>query len=501
MANSGDRHEFVVHAEVDAGGYSLRLLVSGDGMIASASLLRGLGEPRRPEPFEVTDLISRQGISAKLDPDAIEGLCTSYPDTVPPPTIVIAHGTPEIEVVDGRVDFLVAPDTGIAHYAVRADGTVDFHERSDYETVAENQAIGVFIPPRKGEAGRTVTGNDTPAPRAPTTVVIGKNLKKEEADGKLVALVPGRVLFIDGTISVEDEYLVRGDVGFSTGNIRSPGFVVVTGDVLDSFSIIGEKGVTIAGNIGASKLRSGGDIAVAGVSGKGKAKIECGGTLKAHFLDEASVECAGDVLVDTEIRDATVKTNNSVIVKNGVITGGSTFALKGIDVKAAGSPMGVPTILCAGVDFHTLGRRNILRMKMRNIDAEIAKVVMVIGPDRASPEAIAAMPPSIKMSLAIPIDRLNTLRTDRAALDTEEKALLAANVSNGNPLINVRLKLMEGTAITLGETTVRIDTEVKGPVSIVEDPVNGGLVLAPLQPLTTPAREIAERFAHSPRIP
>ena len=122
--------------------------------------------------------------------------------------------------------------------------------------------------------------------------------------------------------------------------------------MLDNFDITATKGLTVSGNIGVCTIVSDGDVTFCGMDGQDKGRIVCGGTLRAHFIHDAVVECAGDVVVDVEIHNSIIRTLGKIVVDKGAISGGSYIALGGIEARKLGSAASVHTALSAGVDYH-----------------------------------------------------------------------------------------------------------------------------------------------------
>jgi len=448
-----------------------------------------------PSPSDVMEALASRGIAFGVDEGAVAALCGSLPGGTPPEGIVIARGTPPIPGRESTVDLAVRFDTGVASYAVKADGSVDFHNRTDYDTVEEGQEIGVFHPAQGGTPGMTVTGREVPPPRQGNAdVALGRGVRLDPADGKIYAAAAGRVVFVKNIVSVEEEYIVKGDVDFEVGNIHIPGYVVIGGDVLDNFSVTGGKGIKVGGTVGAASLQSEGDITLAGASGKVKGKIACGGTLRAGFLSEVDVECGGNVIVEFEIRNATIRSGGSILIPNGTIAGGECIARNGIEAGTVGSLMGVRTKLSSGVDYRQRGRVNIFKGKMRIIDAEIRKIETAIGPMRPGDDAFKALPEPRQEALSKLVETLESLRSDRRTLDGKIDAIRSEMVSSSNPMINIRGKIMESTTIALGNATDQINEELKGPLSIIENTREEMLRILPLHPLSVNACDIEARI-------
>lgn len=483
--------------EIITDGYEFRIFLRDEDTTCMATLHPRAGSSTPLSPSDVIGALASCGVTFGLDENAIAALCGSLPGGTPPEGSAIARGTPPVPGREATADLAVGFDTGVASYAVKADGSVDFHNRTACDTVEEGQEIGVFHPAQRGTPGITVTGREIPPPpQAKPDVALGRGVRLDPASGKIHATAAGRVVFVKNIVSVEEEFIVKGDVDFDVGNIRIPGYVVIGGDVLDDFSVTGGKGIKVGGTVGAASLHSEGDITLAGVSGKTKGRIVCGGTLRAGFLDEVDVECGGDVIVQFEIRNAMVRSGGSILVPHGTIAGGECIARNGIEAGTVGSVMGVRTKLSSGVDYRQRGRVNILKGKTRVIDGEIRKIETAVGPMHPDDDAFKALPAPRKEALSKLIETLETLRNSRRILDEEIAGIQSEKVSASNPMLNAHGKIMESTTIALGNATVQIIEEVKGPVSIIENTREETLRFLPLHPLSVNAGEIEARILH-----
>lgn len=474
----------------------LRLFVSADGFRAKATLRAGPAAPL-PDASEIRAMFRSAGIAAPVEDAAVEALIEGARagGTLVSDGVEVARGEPPVDPADGYIDFLVHPDTGEASFSQDAHGVIDFHDRSNYDLVTEGQEIGVYHPPAKGVPGVTVTGAPVPfSPRSTTAVRFGRGAVLDPATGKIRATGAGRVLYVSNTVSIEDEYNVKGDVDFEVGNIRSTGFVNVGGDVCDGFSVRGDKGIKVAGIVGAAKLQSDGDITLQGVSGKGKGRIVCGGTLRARFLDEVEVECGGDVVVELEVRGSRVKAGGKILVGNGIVAGGECVALGGIEVRMAGSHLGVRTVFSAGVDFRQRGRLEELKRKIRLIDETLRNIEHSVGPIQPDSKEFEALAPARKEELRKIFGKRESLARDREELLREASGILPENNPGANPMVNVRGKIWENCCIVFGDHTVPVLEEVAGPVSIIRNSRDGSLRFLPMQPLARKAADVERKI-------
>lgn len=489
MTDAAGRETLLAERENDR--YRLRLFLSEDGLTCTARMSPGAEAGPGPSLDEILDMLASAEVTEGIDQSAVSQAASLAPADFPPEGIDLARGVPPVAPHDGHIELSVRPDAGIAEYAVRADGSVDFHARSEYDLVAEAQDIGTFHPPKAGRPGVTVTGHAIPVP-SPTisNIVFGKGVRIDRESNRILATSAGRVLFVDNHLSVEEEYVVRGDVDFSVGNIRNTGFVTVAGDVNDNFTVTGDKGIKVGGIVGAATLVSDGDITVAGVSGKGKGRIVCGGTFRARFLNEADVECRGDVIVESEIRTSTVQAGGMILAPNGIVASGACIAGRGIEVKTAGTNMGVITALAAGTDYRQRKALESLKEKLRALEKEIAKLESSAGAAPPDEQALARMSPVRREAVEKLWGALTAARTDALTFRDEIARTNLENDPNSNAMINVRGEIHEGTIVALWHADVLMNESRKGPITIIENSIDGTLRFLPLQPLKRNARDI-----------
>ncbi len=499
---TGSLDESVLLSEKKTDSYVLKLFLAADGLACTAIVSPGLGPGPSPSPAEILEQLAAVDVTEGIDPAAVSEVSTCDPAAFPPEGIAVAHGIPPVAPHDGYVDLMVRPDTGVAAYKVALDGSIDFHNRSDYDIVSAGQEIAVYHPPRPGKPGVTVTAHaiPVPSPSIPKTT-FNKGVRIDRETNRVKALTGGRVLFVGDAISVEEEYVVQGDVNFSVGNIRNPGFVLISGDIDDNFSVTGDKGIKVGGVVGAAMLKSDGDITLSGVTGKNKGRILCGGNLHARFLNEVDVECRGDVVVETEIRASKVRAGGRILVTNGTVAGGECIAGRGIEVKVAGSHMGVATVLSSGTDYRMLKQLDELRGRLRKLEKEIALIEAAVGPEPPDEKALAKMSPPRRETIEKQFGKLTASRTEAILIRDELSRTNIEFDPLANAMINVRGDLFESTVINLWHADIMITEARRGPISIIENTLNGSLRFLPLEPLAKNARTLEAAILASSPVP
>jgi uncharacterized protein (DUF342 family) len=233
-------------------------------------------------------------------------------------------------------------------------GAVDFWEKLENRSVTQDEMMVKLMHPVEGEPGLNVFGLEIPVTK-PTKVKLrcGKGVRTEETEDGIeyLATVNGRVRFADGTVSVDDVYVIKGNVSLATGNIRHTGAVQIQGDVETGATIDADGDVMIKGMVDPCNIRCGGTLSVAGgMVGSEEYSIEVGGDFNARYVNECNISVGGDVTVTNEISHSKIFCQGRVKVPKGRIAGGCVQAYKGITVAEAGASGSSDTTLMAGID-------------------------------------------------------------------------------------------------------------------------------------------------------
>lgn len=388
--------------------------------------------------------------------------------------VLLASGTASVAGTDEYISLSVQPfaaDLSGPEYVTN----VDMHIVQTFVNVSSGDEIGRIIPAGLGIPGRSIMGLPIPPqPGKPMHVKIGKNINIDENGTRLIATATGRFCESSGEISVEEEYVVKGDVNFRTGSINFKGIVEVRGDVLDNFDITASKGLTATGNIGVCNIVSDGDITFCGMDGQDKATIICGGTLRANFIHDVTVECAGDVIVGVEIHNCTIRTLGRIVVDKGAISGGSYIARGGIEAKKLGSATSVHTKLQAGVDYHDI----------EELESLFAALAETQGKAKQS-QSLSEITELRKTSAEL-TDRIMTIRSKADAV--------------ANAKINVKSTLYENVQLIIGTVTEEIKEQKDGPLSVIENSIEGGLRFLSMTSLDVKATDIELAFVREQKM-
>ena len=148
---------------------------------------------------------------------------------------------------------------------------------------------------------------------------------------------------------------VSGDLTLE--HIVHGGDVLVHGNVCDCVTIESGGAVRIGGISTAQRVLARGGITVlGGIKGANKAQYVTGGSLRTHYLDNAAVEAAADVLIDSEAVNSHIICGGRLIVRRGTLVAGRACARGGIHCRQLGSLGGrVRTIVEIGIDAELEG--------------------------------------------------------------------------------------------------------------------------------------------------
>lgn len=453
--------------KVEQTGYTLYLQIPDNYLECRCSYIPH-GQGAMLTSDELADTLQKHGVLEAIDQQACEDFVTMAAAGRQQLDVLLACGTPPVVGTDEYFQ-LTAPSTTVMHSDDYDGVIVDMYRVTTFVNVVTGDEIGRIIPSVPGVPGRSIKGVPIVPQQCKTlTYKLGKNISLDEDGAILRAAAVGRFCQSGTEFSVEEEFVVKGDVDFKVGIINFKGFVGVRGDVLDNFDITATKGLTVTGNIGVCSIVSEGDISFCGMDGQDLGSIVCGGTLRAHHIHNTVIECSGDVIVDVEIHDCIIKTLGRIIVNKDTISGGSCIALGGIEAGKLGSPSARHTSLLVGVDYHYVEELKRLLEELTATQDEIGE--------------------------AGSLEEITALRKGAAALSIRIASLRTKTVAAANARINVKKMLHENVRMVLGDVTETVQELRAGPLTIVENISEGGLRFIPMSSMDVKATDIELAF-------
>jgi hypothetical protein len=362
---------FVVHNQtpqiipVDLDGY-INLKVADDRMSVSIDIY-----PARPggNNLTVKDIIERlidEHIVAAIDEEIIlSSLEYVNSNSEPKLNIEVAKGREPVTGKDEYVEFLIEVKTDNKP-VTNEDGTIDFHNINSVIKVVQNQQIAVIHPPEKGNEGVDIFGRAIKAPDGKKKAfTFGSNtIKHPENKNIICAGVDGFLLHNENSVEIQDTYIVRGDIDFSTGNIDSNGSLKVVGDVHYGFRLNLSKNIDILGSVTDAKLEAGEDINIkGGFSGTNAGILKAGGDINIKYIQNQTVYSRGSLSFSREIIDSKIYVKNKITGQglHASIIGGYLIAKDFIEAAYIGNAYGAITRIEVGYDYDI---KNMIQTKL-----------------------------------------------------------------------------------------------------------------------------------------
>ncbi len=295
---------------------------------------------------DIENFLSQERIRAGIKNDAIN-LVLQQPEKYH--EWLIAEGTDCIDGEDARLNYHFNPAGLDIKPKELEDGSVDFYNLNLIQLVAAGTVIIEKVLATKGINGKNVYGEEKSSkPGKDIRLPVGKNTQASDDNTKLVATTAGHVVLINNKVCVLPNFEVKGDVDFSTGNIKFPGNVIITGDIKNGFQVEASGDIEVYGNLeGAAFTENNLNVKKGIIRGKAIAK----GSIFAKHIENSNVESHANININEAIMHSNVKAVKQITVggKRGLIVGGNVCAGEIIKAKNVGSNLGTSTNLEIGI--------------------------------------------------------------------------------------------------------------------------------------------------------
>jgi uncharacterized protein (DUF342 family) len=414
-------------------------------------------------------------------------------------SFVIAEGTKPISGTDAKFEHYI-PEKEEHKPLINAKGIADYRELGDILTVQKGSVVMRRTPAVLGISGKTVTGHEikpyhgknTPFSSTRTNVCIDpKN------ENQLVATITGTPVVLPYSVMVMPVFSVN-SVDLKTGNIRFDGAVIVKGDVVNGMLVYALTDVHISGNVIDARIECGGNLIVKGsVTGEsklqanGEISVECGVqgyklsdkekkghnsvarltsncNVRVGFIENATIQAKGDIVVDQYSLHSHLSTNSNVIVgktarQKSAIIGGSVYGMK-VYTSVLGAETGVHTYIKAGRLSQQMRERIIeLKRLLAVNEDDQEKVNQIIEHIHNNPEKNKEwMLPKLKRTLSKRLTDAEKYRAELLKLSIDSKAYDDISV-------NADLVVHPGVEIQMNGLLWSADEPRSKSVFVIED--------------------------------
>lgn len=387
----------------------------------------------------------------------------------------LVKGEPAEVGHDGKVLLLVKKFTGKGQVAVNNKGFADFSNLHLFDNIIPGTPIARIYHPKAGVAGRDALGKELPSqPGKPAKISIGEGLevipaKANELYDVVLATKAGFVQEKGEKLEVSDALKIDGDVDFRFGNLDFIGSIEVKGDVLPGFIVKAKHGIVVNGSVkGGNLTTTEGDIVVKGlIHGGDSSKIISGRNLKAKGVEGVNAEIVGNIEIEKEARDSTLRAKGAIYAPKAHLIGGKSLVVKGLEVGELGSASGAETQVQICSDVETSIEYSKLAVDIENHERATNLLKLHLGPLVGTPTRVQLLKSPHKEKMQALLDKLKLVEGSLGELQSKKKEMLARGTSAEVPRINVWKILHPGVNVAIAGVGIPFHDPVTGPVGYV----------------------------------
>lgn len=410
---------------------------------------------------QIKEFLLSQGIKLILEePEFIEG------------KIIFAKAHPPKEGVPERFEFLPKFSRVNKIFEVEEENLKpeDLRERFQKILCAEkDEVIAKWFPPIPPAPGVNIWGDPIPPPplKEEKILELGENLYINERDNSIRAKVSGVVIYDKKKLEIYPEFVLKGDVDFSVGNINFIGQkLIIQGDVKFGFTVNCKGNLELKGcTENKVTIFVEGIFQSEGVLRGEETIIKVKGEARIKGAEFATLEIEGDLFVkDYLIFTKTNVTGNILATEGkGIIYGGVVLAEGIIETKSLGHVAQTKTEIRAGYRKEKINTFLALAGKMElyeellkkiNSGIELANKLMQEGRLSSKQEQtlnkLVSEKEKIERSLKEAKDSFKILRKEIEDLKDKK--------------IKVLQKVYPNVILGIAEVTYTVGSELKGPL-------------------------------------
>jgi uncharacterized protein (DUF342 family) len=450
---------------------SIDVTVDSDVMTARLTIHSPGEGGGMPSEKEIITALHQARVLWGLDTNAIADLVRGFSEgRYPAQPVIVAQGRPPQNGENGKVDFLFNTTTSLQP-KVNPDGSADYKSVNIVISVPKGQELARLNPPSKGTPGKNVIGEDLPCKEgSPGILPIGPNTEPHpDNDDILIASVDGIVRFAGSYVEVCEGYVIKGDVDFSTGNVKYDKSVIINGDIKAGFSVDCGGDLQVSGIIEDCALAVGGNLLCKhGFIGQGKGVIDCKGDVNLGFLLNQTVRSRKSVNVAKEAINSTIFARQSISVhgKPVSVAGGMLVARELISLYTVGNQSGLRTNIEVGLDYTLVEelKKNEeqvaeVSQKSRKVIDSIKKYQHLVTIKKHFTAQEEFLFNKLRLAMAKIEEQLRLLEERKKIIQTKMSEL-------ENAMIKIEHSAMPGTMFKIGDRRFVVKEEIIGPKTV-----------------------------------
>ena len=309
---------------------------------------------------DLKEIIERNGIIYGMADDITLAAFLASPQD-PDERFELAKGLAPVPGKDARIFYLFDKDY-LSPGSVENDGSIDYRNRGDIPFVRTDTVLAEKIPSKSGRDGVNVFGDVVEAPPPmDLDIICGKGVALSEDRLKAVATLDGYPkLSQEGTLSVSDAHVIRGDVDFTTGHVKFDKNVFITGAIKAGFRV--EANDVVARAVDGGIIHARGDVSVA--NGITDGTIKAKGHVSAGFIHRSTIACLGNMEIDKEVVESDILLEGTFEMSRGKMYASSVAARGGARIYHIGSVKAVPSTITVGVSPYIASELRFINRKV-----------------------------------------------------------------------------------------------------------------------------------------
>jgi len=263
----------------------------------------------------------------------------------------VARGRDPVPGKSARIEYFFETDH-LKAGGIDEEGNIDFKDRGPIPWVKKGSLLAKKFPMTEASEGKNIFDQAISVPEvADRALKYGTGVTCTSDGLELYAEINGTpTLDRSDKVQVSPKFTAPNDVDFESGHIDYDGDVVIQGTLKAGFKAKGH--MVRVGTVEDGEIRATGDVTVS--NGMIGGNIYALGNVSIKFVQNATIYCLGNLIVEKEILDSRIVTSGAVIIKKGEIISSDITCNKGLFTQNLGTEKSVPSTVTFGVDTFTV---------------------------------------------------------------------------------------------------------------------------------------------------
>ncbi|MDD4050911.1 MAG: FapA family protein [candidate division Zixibacteria bacterium] len=353
---------------------------------------------------------------------------------------------------------------------------IDFRQKAEHLTVDKGQLLVRVNSPHDGRHGEDVYGMPIKVARAKAAVIqAGRQVIWDEKERGYRSRCEGRIRFTGRMLDVDNVFHIAGNVGSATGNIKHNGQLIIDGDIEPDSKVECTGDIDVRGLIYAADIECGGNLVVrSGINQSPEKRMHVGGDVVAKYIHNATLEVTGNVHVETEIFQSSIKTAGEISCTAGRIVGGESMAAGNIIAGEVGSRGNVQTLLAAGLHYELMRNLQANIQTMKKQTENVRSLTPAYKQAMANIGALSAAQREATMEMGFAISEAADQIAD---LEVKNRELSQQAIEGRAARIQIAGLVHPGTVLRIFSAQHLVEDAVIGPMVAVADPNTGEVTL------------------------